>query len=164
MGDENTSLTEAAARHLLRRTGFGALPRDLQTFTGLTRGQAADRLLDYQPRRFRPSGRDFPRAHNKWIRTLSKTKNPLQAKLVLFWHDHFATAISKVEDVGLMAYQIALLYLEGKGNFKTLIKDINRNPAMMEFLDTVRNDKEMPNENYARELQELFTLGVLDLA
>ncbi len=162
MGDENTVLDTASARHLLRRTGFGALPKDLTAFTGMTRGTAADKLLNYKPHGFRPSGRDFESAHNKWIKTLVKARSPLQAKLVLFWHDHFATAFSKVQDVNLMADQISLLYQEGNGNFKTLVKDINRNPAMMEFLDTERNDKDHPNENYGRELQELFTLGVLD--
>jgi len=164
MGDENSTLSNAEARHLLRRTGFGALPRDIATFTGTARGDAADKLLAFRPQGFRPSGRDFNAAHNKWIKSLIKPRSPLQAKLVLFWHDHFSTAIAKVEDVGLMGDQITLLYREGSGNFKTLVKDMNRNPAMMEFLDTVRNRKHVPNENYARELQELFTLGVTDFA
>ncbi len=164
MGDANSILSTADARHLLRRTGFGALPKDMSTFVGMTRGDAADKLLNYRAQGFRPSGRDFFGAHNKWIKSLIKPKSALQAKLVLFWHDHFSTAISKVEDVDLMGDQIALLYREAKGNFKTLMKDINRNPAMMEFLDTVRNHDGHPNENYGRELQELFTLGVLDFA
>ena len=166
MGDANTVLSPAEARHLLRRTGFGALPRDLAQIldNGETRGQAADRLLSFAPKPFRPSGRDFYSGHNKWIRTLVKTRYPLQAKLVLFWHDHFATAISKVRDIGLMADEIKLLHLLCKGDMRELVKAINRNPAMMEFLDTVRNRKEEPNENYARELQELFTLGVHDFA
>ncbi len=164
MGDANSILSTADARHLLRRTGFGALPKDMSTFVGMTRGDAADKVLNYRPQGFRPSGRDFYSAHNKWIKSLLKPKSALQAKLVLFWHDHFSTAISKVGDVNLMGDQISLLYREAKGNFKTLVKDINRNPAMMEFLDTVRNHKDEPNENYGRELQELFTLGVLDFA
>jgi uncharacterized protein (DUF1800 family) len=93
-----------------------------------------------------------------------KTRAPLQSKLVLFWHDHFATGISKVGDAGLMADQIQLLYQLCKGDMRALVKAISKNPAMMEFLDTVRNDKDVPNENYARELQELFTLGVEDFA
>ena len=63
-----------------------------------------------------------------------------------------------------MAQQIQLLHTYAKGNFKDFVKAMNKNPAMMEFLDTVRNDKDVPNENYARELQELFTLGVKDFA
>jgi uncharacterized protein (DUF1800 family) len=166
MGDENTVLGRAEARHLLRRTGFGALPRDVDQIVddGETRGAAADRLIGFKPKTVRPNGRDFPTAHNKWIKTLLKTRAPLQSKLVLFWHDHFATGISKVGDAGLMADQIQLLYQLCKGDMRALVKAISKNPAMMEFLDTVRNDKDVPNENYARELQELFTLGVEDFA
>ena len=164
MGDETTPLSPAEARHLLRRTGFGAQKKDVDRILLLdkTRGRAADRLLNFRSTPFRPNGSEFPNAHNKWIKYLTIARSPLQEKLVLFWHDHFATAISKVADVGLMADQIQLLHERCKGNFKDLVKAINVNPAMMEFLDTVRNDKDVPNENYARELQELFTLGVDD--
>ena len=166
MGDENTVLGRAEARHLLRRTGFGALPRDVDQIllNGQTRGQAADRLLAMKATRLRPTGRYLEVAHGKWIKTLIKTRAPLRSKLVLFWHDHFATALSKVQDILLMANQIELIQNNAQGNLKQFVKDMNRNPAMMEFLDTVRNDKAVPNENYARELQELFTLGVYDFA
>ncbi len=166
MGDENTILTEAEARHLLRRTGFGPTRQELDNsgYIGSTRGAAADDLLDFKPKKFKPSGREFDRSHDKWIKFMTKTRHPIQSKLVLFWHDHFATAISTVQDVKLMAIQIRLLYTNSKGNFKDLVKAINIDTAMMEFLDTVRNRKQVPNENYARELQELFTLGVTDFA
>jgi uncharacterized protein (DUF1800 family) len=166
MGDANTVLSPEEARHLLRRTGFGALKRDVDRIhdAGETRGQATDRLLDYRAQSFKPKGRDFETAHNKWVKYLLKARSPLQAKLALFWHDHFATGFSKVRDTDLMADQINLLHASAAGNFKQLVKDMNRDPAMMEFLDTVRNHKEIPNENYARELQELFTLGVYDSA
>ena len=166
MGDENTVLTEAEARHFLRRTGFGPTPRELSTsgYVGSTRGQAADNVMSFSPKKFKPGGRDFERAHDKWIQFMTKTRIPAQAKLVLFWHDHLSTAISTVDDVKLMAEQIKLLHEKCKGDFKDLVKSINKNPAMIEFLDTVRNDKEIPNENYARELMELFTLGVKDFA
>ena len=71
-----------------------------------------------------------------------KTKAPLQEKLVLFWHDHFATGISKVGDAVLMTRQNGLLRLHCKGDFKALVKAINRDPATMEYLDTVRNSKD----------------------
>jgi len=166
MGNENSVLTAAEARHLLRRTGLGALPKDVARIIDAddTRGKAVDRLLAAKPQSVRPSGPDFRSGHDKWVRFLLKTKTPLHAKLALFWHDHFATGFSKVEDVDLMADQIQLLHRQGAGNLKQLVKDMNRNPAMMEFLDTVRNRRQQPNENYARELQELFTLGVYDAA
>jgi uncharacterized protein (DUF1800 family) len=166
MGDENTTLDPAEARHLLRRTGFGALKRDLDRIlaSGETRGETADRLLGAKAQSVKPRGRDLESAHGKWIRFLVKTRTPLRAKLALFWHDHFATSNVKVDDLDLMAVQIQLLHKQGAGNFKDLVKAINKNPAMMEFLDTVRNRRRQPNENYARELQELFTLGVTDFA
>jgi uncharacterized protein (DUF1800 family) len=121
-------------------------------------------LLSFKPAGFKAGGRDFDTIHEKWIKYMLKVKAPLQEKLVLFWHDHFATGISKVFDARMMASQNKLFRLNCRGNFKTLVKLVNRDPAMMEYLDTVRNYAEIPNENYARELQELFTLGVKDSA
>ena len=163
MGDETTVLDEAAARHLLRRTGFGALPKDLTAFTGLRRGDAADTLLGFQPKGFQPSGSDFDTGHNKWVKYMITTRSPLQEKLTLFWHDHFATGFSKVQDIKLMGLQNKTIRLNCKGDMRVLVKAMNRDPAMIEWLDTVRNHKDVPNENYGRELQELFTLGVDDL-
>jgi uncharacterized protein (DUF1800 family) len=166
MGDENSVLTDAEARHFLRRAGFGALPRDVDRIlqSNETRGQTADRLLALKPQSVRPSGRDFETAHGKWIKFLIKTKTPVYSKLALFWHDHFSTSFAKVQNIGLMADQIQLLHRLGGGDMRVLVKAINKNAAMMKFLDTVTNRKAQPNENYARELQELFTLGVLDFA
>ena len=166
MGDKDTVLLEAEARHLLRRTGFGVNEQTLHAIlsNGETRGQAADRLLNFKPTGFRPRGPYFELAHNKWVKYMTRTSRELQEKLVLFWHDHFATSYTKVGDLDQMADQNRLLRQNCKGNFKTFVKAINKNPAMMEYLDTVRNRDTEPNENYGRELQELFTLGVKDLA
>lgn len=162
---ENTPLTLSDARHLLRRTGFGATAAEaeaLQASYG-TRGAAADSLLDFKPARFRPGGRYVEDVHNKWIRYMVKTRLQLQEKLVLFWHDHFACSYDKVGDLDLMRNQNRLFRLNCKGDFSALVKAVNKDAAMMEFLDTVRNRRNEPNENYGRELQELFTLGVKDL-
>lgn len=161
---DGTPLTLQHARHLLRRTGFGASQNEAAAFHAKhpTRGAAAAALLSYKPAGFKPGGRGFDDLHDKWIKYMLKVKAPLQEKLVLFWHDHFATGISKVFDVKMMANQNKLFRQNGRGNFKTLVKAVNLDPAMMEYLDTVRNHAEIPNENYARELQELFTLGVKD--
>jgi len=166
MGDENTVLDAASARHLLRRSGFGAAPAAVQSITdrNLTRGQAADELLAFKGKAFKPNGKYIEDSHNKWVKFMVKTKFPLQHKLVLFWHDHFATSNNKVEHPKLMANQIRTLHINCKGNMKTFVKAMNKDAAMMEFLDTVRNHKDIPNENYGRELQELFTLGVYDFA
>jgi uncharacterized protein (DUF1800 family) len=163
---DNTPLTLSHARHLLRRAGFGASQAQAQAFLddNPTRGDAANTLLAYKPNGFKPGGRDVFDIHDKWIKYMLKVKFPLQEKLVLFWHDHFATGFSKVLDAKRMAVQNKLFRTQGKGNFRTLVKAVNKDPAMMEFLDTVRNREEIPNENYARELMELFTLGVKDSA
>src|SRR6185369_13586922 len=170
MGDANSVLSAAEARHLLKRTGFGATPAAVAKILkrGDTRGAAADRLLKFNPKKFQPggSGKDpsMRESHDKWISFMIASKFPLQEKLVLFWHDHFATSNAKVQSTRLMAQQNLLIRLFCKGNFRDFVKAMNKNPAMMEFLDTVRNRRHVPNENYARELQELFTLGVVDTA
>ncbi len=164
MGDENSTLSEAEARHLLRRTGFDVSAKTIEKWvaSGQTRGGAAAELLKFKPQGFKPNGKTFEDIHDKWVKFMLKTKAALQEKLVLFWHDHFATAISKVGDAELMTKQNALLRRFCKGDFKQLVKEINRDPATMEYLDTVRNTKDGLNENYGREVQELFTLGVKD--
>jgi uncharacterized protein (DUF1800 family) len=170
MGDASTVLNAAEARHLLRRTGFGATSAAVAKILkhGDTRGAAADRVLGFAPQKFQPGGKGkdpgLQESHDKWITFMLKAKFPLQEKLVLFWHDHFATSNAKVGDVSLMAQQNLLLRLFCKGNFRDFVKAMNKNPAMLEFLDTVRSRRHVPNENYARELMELFTLGVVDTA
>ncbi|MCZ2111071.1 MAG: DUF1800 domain-containing protein [Dehalococcoidia bacterium] len=163
---DGTPLTLQHARHLLRRTGFGASQAEAQAFLAghSTRGAAAEALLKFKPAGFKAGGNDHDVIHDKWIKYMLKVKAPLQEKLVLFWHDHFATGIAKVYYARLMANQNKLLRLNCRGNFKTLVKAVSKDPAMMEYLDTVRNYDDVPNENYARELQELFTLGVKDSA
>jgi len=163
VGDQNTILDAVAARHLLRRTGFGAPPEQVAKLVGQTRGDAANSLLAFKPQSFRPSGTYGDALRDKWLKYMVKAKQPLQEKLTLFWHDHFSTGIDKVGNAAWMADQNKLLRLSGKGNFRTLLKAINKDKAMMEYLDTVRNYKAIPNENYARELLELFVLGVTDL-
>lgn len=159
------TLTDADRRHLLRRAGLGPTPKDLQGLTKVsTRGEAADALLDFPGKPFKPGGKDFERLHNKWFKFILKGKAPLHSKLVLFWHDHFATGFSKVLDTKLMAKHIQLLHLHAKGNLRTFLKEMNKDAAMMEWLDTVRNRRAIPNENYGRELLELFSLGVMDFA
>ncbi len=160
--DQNAPLDEASARHLLRRTGFGAPPSLLEDYIGLTRGAAADQILAFKPNGFKPSGKSIEDVRNKWIAYMVKVKAPLQEKLVLFWHDHFATSNNTVMDPKLMTLQNRRLRLNCKGNFKDFVKAMNKDAALMSFLDTNDNRKDIPNENYARELQELFTLGVKD--
>jgi uncharacterized protein (DUF1800 family) len=163
MGDANSLLTESEARHVMRRAGFGATAKELAKLMkkGPTRGQLVDSLLKYKPKTLK-AHRDIDEVYDRWLELMLKTKTPLLEKLTLFWHDHFATANATVQDAEWMTRQNTLLRQMGKGNFRDLLKRINKDPAMMDFLDTLRNRKRTPNENYARELLELFTLGVED--
>ncbi len=165
MGDENTLLDAPSARTLLRRAAFGALPETVQDFldAGMTRGQAADELLGFVKGR-KAGGRYIEKVHDKWIKFMVKAKFPLQEKLVLFWHDHFATSNEKVLNPKTMSNQNRTLRLMCQGSMVDLVKAMNKDAAMIEWLDTVRNRKQVPNENYARELMELFTLGVSDFS
>jgi uncharacterized protein (DUF1800 family) len=177
MGNENTVLTAADARQMIRRLGFGIPAKESKKYTvdgltGLTRGAAADLFLAFRPKGFKPKGADFVAAHNKWLKYMLKAKKgfALQEKLVLFFHDHFATNYTTLANqqgaenaITLLAEQNRLLRRSCNGNFRTLVKNVGLDPAMMSFLDTVDNFKEQPNENYGRELLELFTLGVKDL-
>src|SRR5439155_25915046 len=80
-------------------------------------------------------------------------------RLTLFWHNHFATSDAKVNNTGLMAGQNATLRRHALGDFKALLAAMARDPAMLLWLDSATNRKAHPNENYSREVMELFTLG-----
>ncbi len=167
MGDANSLLTESETRHLMRRAGFGVAPKDLAKLVkrGPTRGELVDKLFKFKVKPLRVGKEDgIDELYDRWLELMLKTKTPLLEKLVLFWHDHFATANAKVANTGRMARQNALLRAMAKGSFRQFLKRINTDPAMMEFLDTLRNRATTPNENYARELMELFSLGVVDEA
>ena len=94
-----------------------------------------------------------------WLRRMAQTPRPLEEKLTLFWHGHFATSFQKVKRAYLMWLQNETLRRNASGNFKTMVIEVSRDPAMVIWLDNLSNRKRKPNENYARELMELFTLG-----
>lgn len=98
-------------------------------------------------------------AQGWWFRRMLVTKAPLREKMTLFWHDHFATSIQKVKQPVLMMNQNELFRENAMGNFRDLTQKVVRDPAMMIFLDTQKSSKSQPNENFAREVMELFTLG-----
>jgi uncharacterized protein (DUF1800 family) len=95
-----------------------------------------------------------------WLYAMLHGGHPLREKLTLFWHNHFATSIDKVQSPALMFRQNCLLRRHALGRFGPLLQAISRDPAMMLWLDSNNNVKGRPNENYARELMELFSLGV----
>jgi uncharacterized protein (DUF1800 family) len=94
-----------------------------------------------------------------WTQQMTDTKTPLLEKMTLFWHGHFATSAVKVKPAYKMWLQNQTLRAHGLGNFGTLTKAVSRDPAMLVWLDLASSRKEQPNENFARELLELFTLG-----
>src|SRR5258706_476207 len=94
-----------------------------------------------------------------WLREMLGTPSPITERMTLFWHGHFATSLQKVYSAKLMYGQNALLRSESLGNFATLLHGIARDPAMLIYLDNARSRREAPNENFAREAMELFTLG-----
>jgi uncharacterized protein (DUF1800 family) len=94
-----------------------------------------------------------------WTQQMTDTKAPLLEKMTLFWHGHFATSATKVRPAYKMWLQNQTLRTHALGNFGTLTKAVSRDPAMLVWLDLANSRKEQPNENFARELMELFTLG-----
>ncbi len=94
-----------------------------------------------------------------WLHRMLNTPTPLVEKMTLFWHGHFATGAEKVQDAELMRLQNMLLRANALGNFRSLAQAIAKDPAMLIYLDSVSNRKAHANENFARELMELFCLG-----
>jgi len=97
---------------------------------------------------------------NWWLSRMRYSPNPFREKMTLFWHGHFATSVAKVRDSYLMWLQNEMLREHAYGNFGLMVKAISRDPAMLIWLDTRESKKDHPNENFAREVMELFTLGI----
>src|SRR5271165_1661408 len=100
------------------------------------------------------------RLANWWADRMVATTHPLEEKMALFWHGHFATGEEKVRDYRKMEQQLTLLHRQATGNFRELLIEVARGPAMLVYLDAAQNVKGAPNENFAREVMELFTMGV----
>jgi uncharacterized protein (DUF1800 family) len=163
------------AGHLYRRAAFGATWQELQTAvrTGPAEtlnnlftpgpGQADfDKLMDsFAPSgQFQPVDAQISPLQGWWLYRMVASFFPLQERMTLFWHNHFATSLAKVQQLGLMANQNILIRKHTLGKFRVFVKDISSDPAMLVWLDSNSNVKGKANENYARELMELFTLGV----
>ena len=150
--------------HLLRRAGFGLSRGDRERYLKLGYDRTVKLLLeelDLAPKVARGFEVYVPGAiQTQWLGRMIAGRAPLAEKLALFWHGHFATSNAKVRDPGLMWRQHMLFRAKGAGRFGPLVSAVSRDPAMIRWLDGNANRREHPNENYARELQELFTLGV----
>jgi hypothetical protein len=160
--------TDAHVRRLFWRAGFGARPDEVALFTAAGRdatiawflnGGGGPQLVGPAPRT-----QDGPLdpinewGHDGlwWLDRMVRSQRPLVEKMTLFWHDHFAT---RDQETPLMLAQNRKLRKHALGNFKTLTRTITTDPAMMLFLSLLDSSKWSPNENYARELMELFCLG-----
>lgn len=156
--------------HLLRRFGLGASEAEVDYYLRDGLNGAIDRLLE--------TGEDdgvsltpgdlvndkgqtrLPTVVSWWVLRMLGTRRPLREKMTLFWHDHFATSGSKVTQGPLMLQQNETLRAHAVGPFRTLLHEVSKDPAMLFWLDNQENVRGKPNENFAREVMELFTLGV----
>ncbi len=163
--------------HAYKRLGFGAKYDDIQDGLQLTPAQLADNLITAAKNAPLPSApswynwsagnytdfnteriEQYKEWYFQWISDMLNTG--VREKMALFWHNHFVTKFVDYQCPSYMYEYHKLLQTHAFGNFKTFVKEIGKTPAMLTFLDGVKNKKNRPNENYARELLELFTLGV----
>ena len=176
------------ARHLLNRTGFEAHAAEIDAVARLSRKDAVERVLagtgtaarnpapqwigEYiPPRRLRglsdEERKQFQRQQVEralelkgwWIAEMLATASPLTERMTLFWHNHFTTSLQKVRSPSLVYRQNVLLRRHALGNFGQLLHAASKDPAMLVYLDAAANRRGQPNENFAREVMELFTLG-----
>jgi uncharacterized protein (DUF1800 family) len=184
--------------HILRRMGFGASQADLAFYAGSDPAQVIDRLLNYEPlttdhdrligdpayvgittqgRPFSPNT-SINDARQRWLFRMVHSQRPLEEKMALFWHNHFATAYSKIAGAigqeratramdndpnslaGSPPGQIQLFRQHATGNFRDLLLAVSKDPAMIYWLDMQLNTRTRPQENFGREIMELFSMGI----
>jgi uncharacterized protein (DUF1800 family) len=182
--------------HLLRRAAFGVSANDVNTYRDMSTAEAVAHLVDYEGRPddvdqrigrpdhvqvttkdlFAPDI-DIDDARQRWLFRMVHSRRPLQEKMALFWHNHFATAYSKLTaDSGtvlgakMLAHkpgslrgpqgQLELFRQYALGNFRDMLVEVAKDPAMLVWLDGQTNTAARPQENFGREIMELFTLGV----
>ena len=161
------------AAHLFRRASFGASNTQLEEAVSNTPQKCVDRLLDAcensATQAFDAEMTEMaaglasgePQALEPWwLYRMLFTPAPLKEKLTLFWHGHFATSAATVQNAPMMLVQNETLRRHSLGHFEPLVQAISRDPAMLTYLNSTTNTRLHPNENYARELMELFCLGV----
>tara|TARA_B100000686_G_scaffold89499_1_gene96232 strand:- start:1161 stop:2573 length:1413 start_codon:yes stop_codon:yes gene_type:complete len=158
--------------HLMRRAGFGATRNELEGYLEDGYEATVDKLLDpgesgHMPddiiRRYHVDQselRQLDGAGAYWLYRMLTTSNPLEEKLALFWHGLFATGYAKLNQARALLNQIDMFRHYGFGSFRDLLVELSRDPAMILWLDNNENHKEAINENYGRELLELFSMGI----
>lgn len=158
--------------HLLRRAGFGALPSEIQSYAALGYQGAVDQLLNYNnvpddlETRLSKIAFDFTKVQDMqrwWVLRMIYSKRPFQEKMTLFWHGLLTSSYTKVggkEGYPYLIQQNKFLRDHALDTYDNILLGITSDPAMMWWLDLRLSQKNAPNENFARELMELFTLGV----
>ncbi|MEM6674106.1 MAG: DUF1800 domain-containing protein [Planctomycetota bacterium] len=169
----------ARAAHLARRAGFGVPPDEVRVLVDLGTEAAVDRFVDFPDEdealeeELAALGGDLvdymtasgasarcAAIRRAWLYRLVHGNDPLREKLALLWHDHFAVEETKVVRAPMLDDYVRTLRGLGAGDFRVLVGAIARDPAMLHYLDNRVSTGEAPNENWGRELVELFTLGV----
>ena len=158
--------------HLMRRAGFGATRKELEFLQSKDYEVVVDDLIN--PERFPQTNEALYHryltydsqapnhrvAGSLWLYRMINTQRPLEEKMALFWHHVFATGGSKIIIGHVMTQQIKTLRKLALGNLRTLLVEVSQNPAMILWLDNWENNRDSINENYGRELLELFSMGV----
>ena len=158
--------------HLIRRAGFGANRDDLDAYLVKGYAETVEELLVPEPApafeddlafRYVPyfrMGTGIPSFQSYWMYRMITTKRPLEEKMTLFWHHIFATSHSKMNRNPQMEKQLRMFRRNALGDFRTILTDLAKDPAMIYWLDNNENHNGAPNENFGRELLELFSMGV----
>ena len=154
----------AAIAHVLRRVTFGPFPGQVDRFAGQTVGEVINWAVSAEPLAPRPAAEPRKDDNSNIVADglLDNLRSPqagLHEKLAWFWHSHFTTSADKVGQQRLLWRQQKLLRAHALGNFRDLVRAITTDAAMLTYLDGDGSTIEAPNENYGRELMELFTLG-----
>jgi uncharacterized protein (DUF1800 family) len=167
----------ALMAHLMRRAGFGATREELEGYVAQGYEATVDQLLDppeqraedkagpfammirYHPSSLLPGGVPTLGQAN-WMYRMVNTQRPLEEKVALFWHHVFATGNSKVDNCDQLLEQLEMFRQHGLGDYRQMLVELSKNPAMIFWLDNNENHREAVNENWGRELLELFSMGV----
>ncbi|MEE3004106.1 MAG: DUF1800 domain-containing protein [Chloroflexota bacterium] len=164
----------ALMAHLMRRAGFGATRDELDRYVAMGYEATVDELIDppdevpsgktalllrYLPGALLPGGTPTPGQFN-WMYHMITTQRPLVEKTALFWHHVFATGNAKVDNCDQMLEQLVMFRKYGMGGYREMLVELSKNPAMLFWLDNNENHRDAVNENWGRELLELFSMGV----
>ena len=164
------STNRVLAAHLARRAGFGATPEELDSYSEMEYEDLVEHLItkidsshisDYLIFR-RHVDLHTMQGHNAvyWGYRMISTDNPFLEKMALFWHGVFATAENKLNNIGSLTNQIDMFRRHGIGRYDDLLVELSKDPAMLIWLDNHTNHKDSINENYGREILELFSMGI----